>query len=319
MNRCPITYQLCPGKYSKQGLKLLARNLDTLHDLPLTTEQLRREAIARAAKMSIQGVQPKVSARLNIAAGRFEIVDQGGRYILKPQLAEYPEVPENEDLTMRMAAQGGIETPLHGMIYGIDGNLCYFIKRFDRKGRKDRIHVEDFAQLSGKSRETKYRSSMEQVVTLINAFCTFPAIERLKLFRLVLFCFLIGNEDMHLKNFSIIRQKDVITLSPAYDLLNTSIVLPRAEEELALPLNGKKNHLSKGDFLTYFGKERLQLPAGLIDKTLEEFHRSRSAWELLIAGSFLSEKTRERYLKLLNSATGVRLPALTNYLSTLEA
>ncbi len=301
MNRCPITYQLCLDKYSKQGLKLLARNLETLHDLPLTTEQLRREAIARSAKMSIQGVQPKVSARLNIAAGRFEIVDQGGRYILKPQLAEYPEVPENEDLTMRMAAQGGIETPLHGMIYGIDGNLCYFIKRFDRKGQKDRIHVEDFAQLSGKSRETKYRSSMEQVVTLINAFCTFPAIERLKLFRLVLFCFLIGNEDMHLKNFSIIRQKDVITLSPAYDLLNTSIVLPRVEVELALPLNGKKNHLTQNDFLTYFGKERLQLPARVIDKTLAELHKSRNAWELLIAGSFLSKDARERYLKLLNA------------------
>ena len=164
MNRCPITYQLCTARYSEQGLKLLSRTLTTLHDLPLTTEQLRREAAARAAKMSIQGVQPKVAARLNVAAGRFEIVDVGGRYILKPQTAAYPEVPENEDLTMRMAAQAGIETPFHGLIYGIDGALTYFIRRFDRKGRKERIHVEDFAQLSGKSRDTKYRSSMEQVV-----------------------------------------------------------------------------------------------------------------------------------------------------------
>ena len=301
MNRCPITYQPCADKYSEQGLKMLSRSLTTLHDLPLTAEQLRREAVARAAKMSIQGVQPKVSARLNVAAGLFEIVDLGGRYILKPQVAEYPEVPENEDLTMRMAAKAGIETPFHGLIYGIDGALTYFIRRFDRKGRKERIHVEDFAQLSGKSRETKYRSSMEQVVKTIDDFCTFPAIERLKLFRLVLFCFFIGNEDMHLKNFSIIRQQDIITLSPAYDLLNTSIVLPRAEEELALPLNGEKNRLSRNDLVACFGKERLQLPARLIDKTLEELHETRGAWERLIADSFLSDNARERYQDLLKA------------------
>lgn len=301
MNRCPITYQPCTDRYSEQGLKLLSRSLTTLHDLPLTAEQLRREAVARAAKMSIQGVQPKVSARLNITAGLFEIVDRGGNYILKPQVIEYQEIPENEDLTMRMAAKAGIETPFHGLIYGIDGALTYFIRRFDRKGRKERIHVEDFAQLSGKSRETKYRSSMEQVVKTIDDFCTFPAIERLKLFRLVLFCFFTGNEDMHLKNFSVIRKKDIITLSPAYDLLNTSIVLPRAEEELALPLNGKKNRLSRNDLLDYFGKERLQLPARLINKTLEELLGARSAWELLIADSFLSNNAKERYQDLLNA------------------
>lgn len=301
MNRCPITYQPSTDRYSKQGLKLLSRNLRTLHDLPLTTEQLRREAAARAAKMSIQGVQPKVSARLNIAAGCFEIVDREGRYILKPQVAEYLEVPENEDLTMRMAAKAGIETPLHGLIYGIDGALTYFIRRFDRAGRKERVHVEDFAQLSGKSRETKYRSSMEQVVQTIDEFCTFPAIERLKLFRLVLFCFFTGNEDMHLKNFSVIRQRGIITLSPAYDLLNTSIVVPKAEEELALPLKGKINRLSRDDLLGYFGKERLQLPVRVIDRTLEELHGARDVWGRLIADSFLSDNAKARYKDMLDA------------------
>lgn len=106
---------------------------------------------------------------------------------------------------------------------------------------------------------------------------------------------------MHLKNFSVIRKKDIITLSPAYDLLNTSIVLPRAEEELALPLNGKKNLLSRNDLLDYFGKERLQLPARLINKILEELLGTRSAWELLIADSFLSNNAKERYQDLLNA------------------
>jgi len=301
MNRCPITYQPCPARYSEQGLKLLSRTLTTLHDLPLTGEQLRREAAARAATVSLQGVQPKVAARLNVAAGRFEFVDVGGPYILKPQTAAYPEVPENDDLTMRMAAQAGIDTPFHGLIYGIDGALTYFIRRFDRKGRKERIHVEDFAQLSGNSRATKYRSSMEQVVQTINDFCTFPVIERLKLFRLVLFCFLVGNADMHLKNFALIRHGDIIALSPAYNLLNTAIVLPGAQQELALPLHGKKNGLRRDDLVSYFGAERLHLPPRVINRTLEQVHASRGAWEQLIDASFLSAGARQRYQDLLHA------------------
>ena len=300
MNRCPITYQACDGRYSAKGLRLLSRNLKGLKELPFSAQELRLEAAARSDKMSIQGVQPKLSARLNIKKQQFDLVDRDGRYILKPQIAEYLEVPENEDLTMRFAHLAGIEVSLHGLLYGRDQELTYFIRRFDRNGRKAKIHVEDFAQLAELSRDTKYRSSMEKVAGLIDKYCTFPAVEKLKLFRLTLFCFLVGNEDMHLKNFSIIYKDDIIALSPAYDLLNTTIVLPRPEEELALPLNGKKNGLKQQDFVDYFGRDRLQLTNRIIDKVLLELKQLRKSWEALLATSFLSAEMKGKYLSVLD-------------------
>jgi serine/threonine-protein kinase HipA len=202
---------------------------------------------------------------------------------------------------MRLAALAGLETPLHGLLYGKDGAMTYFIKRFDRIGRNGKCHVEDFAQLSGRNRETKYRSSMEQVAKLIETFCTFPMVEKIKLLRLTIFSFLVGNEDMHLKNFSIIRSQDVISLSPAYDLLNTTIVMPQSEEELALPLNARKNKLKRQDFLDYFGKMRLGLPERIIDKIVNDFALIRQEWESLLSVSFLSDDMKDKYLKLLDN------------------
>lgn len=301
MNRCSITYQTCDGRYSAKGLRLLSRNLAELKELPFSAQELRREAAARSDKISIQGVQPKLSARLDIKKQQFELCDRNGRYILKPQIAEYLEVPENEDLTMRLASLAGIEVPLHGLLYGRDKELTYFIRRFDRVGRKSKIHVEDFAQLAELSRDTKYRSSMEKIAGLIDKYCTFPVVEKLKLFRLTLFCFLVGNEDMHLKNFSIIYKDDVIALSPAYDLLNTTIVLPRPEEELALPLNGKKNRLRQQDLIDYFGRDRLQLTDRIINKVLMELKPLRKPWEALLKISFLSDMMKEKYLSVLDN------------------
>ncbi len=299
MKRCPITYQSCNGLYSAKGLKLLSRRLTDLKELPFSSRELRREAAARSDKMSIQGVQPKLSARLNITKQRFDLVDRYGRYIFKPQIAEYREVPENEDLTMRLARMAGIEVPFHGLLYGCDQELTYFIRRFDRHGRRSKIHVEDFAQLSELSRDTKYRSTMERVAGLIDKHCTFPAVEKLKLFRLTLFCFLAGNEDMHLKNFSIICKDDVIALSPAYDLLNTTIVLPRPEEELALPLNGKKNRLKQYDLVDYFGRERLQLTNRSINRILAKFKQLYKPWNTLLAAGFLTAEMQEKYQRVL--------------------
>ncbi|MBF0529934.1 MAG: HipA domain-containing protein [Deltaproteobacteria bacterium] len=301
MNFCPITYEECgDSKYSVRGLRLLSRNLSDLKDLPYTAQEQIQEAAARAGKMSIQGVQPKLSAVLVNKKQSFEIVNMGGEYILKPQLPGYPLVPENEDLTMRLAASVGIEVPLHGLVYSKDGTFTYFIKRFDRGGRKGKIAVEDFAQLSGEDRDTKYRSSMEKVVQVIDRLCTFPLIERAKLLKLVLFNFLVGNEDCHLKNFSLIRRDPKIELSPAYDLLNTTIII-RAQEEIALPLNGKKRNLTRKDFIEYFAKERLELTSKVIDGILTQISNAWTEWERLIGISFLSDSLREKYLVLLSS------------------
>ncbi len=300
MNRCPITYEECEGrKYSLEGLKKLSPRLNSLNDFPYSAEDQIREAIARAAKMSIQGVQPKLSVRLNVKNEIFEIVDTGGRYILKPQTQNYREVPENEDVTMRLADLIGIDVPLHGLVYSKDNTMTYFIRRFDRVGRNKKIAVEDFAQLSGKDRATKYESSMEQIISIIEQFCTFPAIEKLKLFNLTLFNYLIGNEDMHLKNFSVIRRDFKVELSPAYDLLNSTIIL-NSQEELALPLRGKKNKLKKDDFFVYFAKKRLELTLKSIDQTVNRIVKAFPRWTDLIQKCFLSDSMKSRYINLLN-------------------
>jgi serine/threonine-protein kinase HipA len=300
MSRCPITYEKCEGrKYSSNGLKKLSPRLNYLKDFPYSAEDQVKEAIVRAAKMSIQGVQPKLSVRLNLKKEIFEIVDTGGRYIFKPQTKNYSEVPENEDVTMRLAERIGIDVPLHGLVYSKDKTMTYFIRRFDRVGRNKKIAVEDFAQLSGRDRATKYDSSMEQVISFIEQFCTFPAIEKLKLFNLTLFNYLVGNEDMHLKNFSVIRRDLKVELSPAYDLLNSTIIL-NSQEELALPLRGKKNKLKKDDFFVYFAEERLELTHKSIGQTVNRIVNAFPAWTDLIQKSFLSDSMKIQYIDLLN-------------------
>lgn len=302
MNKCPITYIPCgDNRYSEKGLKLLSAGLSQLKQLEYTAEEQRKEAYYRSSKMSVQGIQPKLSAVLNIKEEKFEVVDRYGRYLLKPQHHFYPQMPENEDLTMRLAATIDLDVPLHGMVWAKDTTLTYFIKRFDRKGQKDKIPIEDFAQLAGLSRDTKYNYSMEKVVRLIDEHCTFPAVEKVKLFKLVLFCFITGNEDMHLKNFSIINRNGIIQISPFYDLLNTTIELKNASEEIALSLKGKKKRLIKQMLVNYFGGERCELNDNVITKTFDTFSRAKSGWIEQITNSFLTDEMKEKYLGIVES------------------
>ncbi len=303
MNRCPLTYEpLQPDEvvYSRRGLQRLARTLTALEDLPLTAAEQRLEAGRRATKLSIQGVQPKLSAILRPRERRFEIVDRGGTYILKPPHAEHPNVPENEDLTMRLAEAAGIEVPPHGLVRGRDGTWTYFIRRFDRLPRGRKIAVEDFAQLAGRTRETKYDASMEQVARVIEQYTTFPQVEKLDLLRRTLFCFLTGGEDMHLKNFSVITRGARIQLAPAYDLLNTSIILPAAREELALPLKGRKRNLRRDDLLDYFAIERMGLTWAAVNRVVKTLDSARPRWQHCIEASFLPEALKGAYLELIS-------------------
>ena len=302
MNKCPIAYISCGNsRYSDKGLKLLSPGLKTLKDLEYTADEQREEAYNRATNMSIQGVQPKLSAVLNFKKEKFEIVDKGGKYILKPQHSIFPEMPENEDLTMRLASEIGMEIPQHGLLWSKDNSLTYFIKRFDRKGHIDKIPVEDFAQLAGLNRDTKYDYSMEKVVKLIDSYCTFPAIEKIKLFKLTIFNYLIGNEDMHLKNISIITQEGKSSLSPCYDLVNSTIEYKKQDEEIALPLQGKKTKLTRNQLINYFGKEKCELTDKSIDNVLETISLSVPTWEELINTSFLSQEMKDKYQTLLET------------------
>ena len=298
MSICPITYEVCEGKYSPQGLKKLSRSLRELRDLPYTASDQIFEAAARAPKMSIQGVQPKLSAVLNTRKNGFELVDTNGRYILKPQNPQYKHLPENEDLSMRMAAAAGIPTTFHGLVYSKDGSLTYFIRRFDRVGKK-KIAVEDFSQLLGLSRDTKYDTSMEKVAKVIDLYCTFPAVEKIKLLRLTLVNFLIGNEDMHVKNFSLMTRDGKVELTPAYDILNTTIVLSEPKEEIALPVKGKKHKLDFGILIDYFGRIRMGLNRKIISLLLADLKSVVPVWNKLIGISFLPDEMKREYNLLL--------------------
>jgi serine/threonine-protein kinase HipA len=206
---------------------------------------------------------------------------------------------------MRLAQIAGIETPLHGLIYTKDNSFSYFIKRFDRYGKNNKRGVEDFAQLSGKTRDTKYNSSMEKVVEILDNFCAFPALEKAKLFRLILFNFLVGNEDMHLKNFSLLTDGPVVALSPAYDLVNTSIALHNPKEEIALPIKGKKRSLSKNLLFHYFAEDKLGLTEKSIDTITDDMHKSLPTWRENIQNSFLSSTMKEKYLSLIQERAAI--------------
>lgn len=275
---------------------MLSPSLTRLLPLSFTQEMLRLEARKRADKMSIQGVQPKLSARLDVKGECFEVVDRQGEYILKPQIEQYEQTPENEDLSMRLAKAAGIEVPFHGLVYANDDSLVYFIKRFDRAKNK-KIAVEDFAQLGGMNRDTKYSYSMEKVVKIIEANTTFPMIDKADLFLRVIVNYIIGNEDMHLKNYSLIVNENKISLAPAYDFLNTTMALGvnHVREEIALSLNGKKNNLRKRDLIDYFGEEKLGLPSVVIEQQLKKVWKAQDKWSELIERSFLSKALKEEY------------------------
>lgn len=302
MNRCPITYELCgTEKYSEKGLRMIAPKLTILYDLPFTAAEQRQEAANRAKKLSIQGVQPKLSAVISVAHQQFEIVDQFGNYIIKPQNDIFPELPENEDVTMKMAKVYGLDVPLHGLVYSKDGSLSYFIKRFDRYSKGKKYATEDFAQLTGSSRDTKYDYTMEKLVKVIDEYCTFPAIEKADFFKRVLFCFITGNEDMHLKNFSVITKAGKTTLTPVYDFLNSSISIKNPQEELALSLKGKKSNFKSTELIEYYAKERLGLNDKTIDTILSDMNKSLSKWIELVEVSFLSDNMKEKYLSVLDN------------------
>lgn len=300
MNRCPITYELCgTEKYSEKGLRQIAPKLTALNDLPFTAAEQRQEAANRAKKLSIQGVQPKLSAIISVVNQQFEIVDQFGNYIIKPQNDIFPELPENEDVTMKMAKVYGLEVPFHGLVYSKDGSLSYFIKRFDRYSKGKKYATEDFAQLSGNSRDTKYDYTMEKLVKVIDDYCTFPAIAKADFFKRILFCFITGNEDMHLKNFSVITKAGKTTLAPVYDFLNSSISIKNPQEELALSLKGKKSNFRATEIIDYYAKERLELSDKTIDVILSDMNKSISKWTELVEISFLSDVMKEKYLNLM--------------------
>lgn len=258
-------------------------------------KELAREIVA--ASTTVTGVQAKLS--LDISRGkagdaqRFTIVGLWGKYILKPQTDRFANLPENEDLTMHMAEAAGIKTVPHSLIRFADGELCYITRRIDRTRQGGKIAMEDMCQLSERLTEDKYKGSYERIAKLIRQHSAAPLLDVVNFWEVVVFSWLTGNADMHLKNFSLYRPADNYMLAPAYDLLSTALAMPEDDEELALTLNGKKKRIRRNDF------EKAMLENGMKDnaiaKLFDRFSKSVPKWHGLINESFLPKALQKAY------------------------
>lgn len=270
----------------------------TVPELPYTRtdiKELAREIVT--ASTTVTGVQAKLS--LDIARGhsglpqRFTIVGLWGRFILKPQTDRFANLPENEDLTMHLAEVAGIKTVPHSLIRFADGELCYITRRIDRTAKGGKIAMEDMCQLSERLTEDKYKGSYERVAKLIKQYSAAPLLDVVNFWEVVLFSWLTGNADMHLKNFSLFNPAGSYMLTPAYDLLSTAIVMPDDKEVLALTLNGKKSRIKRIDFETAMRDSGMDEKA--IAKLFNRFLKVLPAWHDVIEVSFLPDDMKSAY------------------------
>lgn len=267
-------------------------------------EEMAKEIVK--LRITIPGVQPKLSLTLqenknDPKKSRLTVVGLWGNYILKPQSNGFKHLPENEDLTMKLAELAGIRTAEHSLIRTSNGSLAYITKRFDRTERS-RIPTEDLCQLSElpSTGTSKYNSTMEKAGKVIAKNSSTPGLDVQFYFELTLFAFLTGNADMHLKNFSIIKSNDnQYRLAPAYDLLCTTLAMPDDKEQMAMHLNGKKNNIRKKDFLEFASKLNINPLAA--DKIITRQLNFKKCFDELIEISFLPDEYKKRYSELIHS------------------
>jgi len=263
--------------------------------------ELAKDVLERS--VSVPGVQAKLSMSLikesrEHSDSRLTVVGSlGGNFIFKPPVEKFPEMPQNEHLTMRIAGAYNLQVVPSSLIRLASGELSYITKRIDRTENSEKIHMLDMFQIT--EAFDKYRSSMEKVGKALNSYSQNPLLDSIFFFELSLFCFLTGNNDMHLKNFSMIKSNAGWKLAPVYDLLNVSVVLPEDSEELALSLDGKKRKLRKKDFVG-FGK-RLELTDKQIDSAFKRMIKYKPTAFSLIERSFLSDAMKEAYHDLVDS------------------
>lgn len=282
-----------------------ARKFFGIKDVPLL--EYRHEDLDQLAEQiirsqtSLTGVQPKLSLNLNKHdnCSRLTIVGLWGDYIFKPQTKSYAQLPENEDLTMHLAEAAKISVVPHSLIRLADGKLGYITKRIDRTVNGEKIDMEDMCQLTLHPTEYKYKGSYEQIAKTIVKYSNTPKLDLTNYMQLLLFCFVTGNNDMHLKNFSLYRPFASYRLTPAYDLLNVVIANPKDKEELALPLSGRKTKLRIDDFLT--AANTMGLEEIVVQRLVKDLHKILPRWQNLIHDSFLSEEMKEAYEDLVVS------------------
>lgn len=263
--------------------------------------ELAKDVVERS--ITVPGVQPKLSMSLvkqtrENSDSRLTVVGAlGGNFILKPPSERYPEMPQNEHLTMRIAKAFNISVVPSSLIKLATGELSYITKRVDRTDDGQKIHMLDMFQIT--EAYDKYKGSMEKVGKALHSYSRNTMLDTIFYFELSLFCFLTGNNDMHLKNFSMIKGTSGWVMAPAYDLLNVTIILPEDKEELALTLEGKKKKLTRENFVN------LGVCLGLTEKQIKNaFNRMSKNLPLAITWikkSFLSDSMKTAYVSLLES------------------
>ena len=268
----------------------------TAPELPYSLDELDTLAAqVIKSQTTLTGVQAKLSLHLDRHEGskRLTIVGLWGDFIFKPQTQSYKTLPENEDLTMHLAEIAKIKVVPHTLIRLQDGTLGYLTKRIDRTSEGGKIPMEDMCQLTERQTEYKYKSSYEQIAKVIAKHSYVPLLDLTDFYEQVFFNWLVGNNDMHLKNYSLYAPKGKWVLTPAYDLLNVSMVNPKDTEELALTLNAKKKRIKKSDFVR--AMETSRISSKVFDNILAKYRKLLPKFNEIIDLSFLDKEDKEIY------------------------
>lgn len=312
---CPGTLATGFDTYSPSCLRRVFEGKKVSHVMDLTiSDDTDGEIVASVNKISISGVQEKMSAI--IKNGKITITPKGesGRYIIKP-IPDYKSlrfrhnIPANEHLTMQIASQVyKINTAANALAFFADGSPFYITKRFDYKADGTKIRQDDFASIAGKTERNsgtdyKYSGSYEEIARLLKQNTSAWQVEIAKYFTLIVFNYLFSNGDAHLKNFSL-QETDSgdYVLTPAYDLMNTSIhvddgdfalhggLIPESEYS---EVYSRTSHPCKDDFIT-FGT-RIGVQPKKLTAIIELFATEQPKVYELIENSFLDEKVKRMY------------------------
>lgn len=304
MSKCLFCYKIIDDaefaayEYHKAcSKKIFGTNIPPTLDYTQSEMYKLAEQVIKSQR-TVTGVQPKLSLSKAksaeiVSAERLTIVGVWGEYILKPQTEFYAHLPEIEDVTMHLAELSKIKTVQHALIRLKSGELAYITKRIDRVKNK-KWHMEDMCQLTQRLTEHKYKGSYEQIAKTIKQFSSNKGLDIINFYELVLFSFLTGNNDMHLKNFSLLKAPDYnYNLCPAYDLVASELVVEGDDEELALNLNGKKKKLKKHDFI--FAMKSSGMNEKSIENLFSKFRKIKDKWFVFIDASFLPEFLKTEY------------------------
>lgn len=304
MNKCLFCYRLLKDNevdfHPKCSKKIFGTATAPLLNYSLSEMEILAKEVIETS-ISVPGVQPKLSLSFvkekleDGTRGRLTVLEAlGGNYILKPQNVVFPQMPENEHLTMKLAELLGIQTVISSLIRLKSGELSYITKRIDRTASR-KIHMLDMFQIT--EAFDKYKSSMEKVGKAVNEYSSNTLLDIVRLYEVTIFSYITGNNDMHLKNFSMILKGEDWVFSPAYDLLNVQLHLPEDKEETALTIGGKKSRLTKADFIN------LGLKFGLSERQIQNifkrFMKAEDKMMELINISFLDEEQKKIYKDLL--------------------